>query len=300
MPPPAPRQRRSAQRLLFGLLRRIEREQPTGLVRVLDGGGQPLGQVMVARGRVCCVAPAQGQPPIGAILAGEDAIVDSALEEAVRYARAHKIRLCEALLERGRLELPRLRAGLLRQAADGLVAMAVAESAPGEAAIEVSAARDDYDHRLTFTALDVFLSVARRLDQAPRDAGQALFEEYADYCDAALLLRRADESEALPLPVDARGLEESSLAEIGRLARTALALCQPEPLLRAGVVPRAAVYSSPQAVWVVAAGETHIALIRTGPQFGAGQVLGVALRLSREAVAQRRRDEATVLLAAAR
>jgi hypothetical protein len=266
---------RSRARVIFNLLRRLERDAVTGLVEVRDADGSLRGHMMVAAGRLCFAAPAAGQTPIGQLLVEEDPEFSAELLQAVADAKARNLRLCESLLSEGHMPLDRLRKALRRQIGCALLAMS---RCAGEPALDVRPARDDYDRRLTFSGVDAFLAAAARLDDDPPDEAQRLFEEYVGYSDAALLLA-GGESHALPLPVAACGLEEMSLGEVVHLARSAAETGQPQALARAGVSPYLLVFSGSGGVWVCGKGRARLVLMRTGPEFGAGQIVGFAARL---------------------
>jgi hypothetical protein len=117
-------------------------------------------------------------------------------------------------------------------------------------------------------------------DSAPRDRAQQLFEEYAEGSDAALLLRRPSDPSGLLLPLAARGLEEATLQEVICLSRSAAEMSAPRKLQAAGLVPRVTVFAGRDGVWVCARGEYRVALIRTGREFSAGQIVGFAIRLA--------------------
>jgi hypothetical protein len=269
------------RRGVFALLRRVEDEELTGVLDLADVDERAAGRVMAARGRLCFVAPAAGQTPIGTLLAGPDEDTQRRLDQAALDARRRGVRLCEALLDSHALDLEALRTGLRRQAAWGLVSMT---RAAGERGLRTrfSSVRDDYDHRLTFSALDVFTHCSAMLDDAPEDLALHLFCEYAPQADAALLMLRPADAAGLPLPVAVRGgLEHASLRDVVALARSALAMLHPAALAYAGQGLRVCSFVGPGGVWVGASGAQRLTLLRTGPGFEAGQMLGLALRLAR-------------------
>lgn len=269
----------ATRRALFALLRHVEEQTLTGVVRLQTPDGRALGQLMVAHGRLCFAAPAEGQTPIGKLLARHDQEFQRRLDAIALDARGRNMRLCEALLSQGTLDLGALRAGLRGQTARALLAMAT-----GAESLErrFSAARDDYDHQLTFSALDMFTAASSLLDDAPEDMALRLFCEYAQDADAALLLLRASDPSGLPSPVAALGLEQASLLDAVTIARSAVAMAQPR-LLPSPARAQVTCYAGPFGVWVVATGSERITLLRTGPGFEAGQMLGLALSLARRA-----------------
>ncbi len=271
------------RRALFALLRRVEQDAVTGRLTLAAADGRVLGHAVLAGGRVCFVAPIEDHERIGEILAGEDLEFQRRLDQAALAARARGLRLCEALLEDGQVELPTLRQGLRRQAAAALLSMA---SSAGGVVMRQGfvPARDDYDRRLTFSPLDVFLACSALLDDAPDDQARRLFSEYAEHADAALLLLHPGASrEALPLPLAARGLEQASLHDIVAIARSAWAMARPSAVVAGAGETRVVAFSGALGVWVGASGAERIALLRTGPAHEAGQMLGLALRLLRGA-----------------
>jgi len=261
------------------MLGRIEQDGLTGLVHVRGADGEPIGHIMATEGRLCFAAPAEGHRPIGEWLAQEDPSFRERVDRAVHLARSRKVRLCEALLAEQEADLPILRAALRAQTARAL--LAIAEHCPDAGPqLDLQPARADYDPRLTFSALDVLLATSSAADSAPRDRAQQLFEEYVETSDAALLLRRPSDPNSLPLPLAARGLEEATLQEVICLSRSAAEMSAPRGLQAAGLVPRVTVFAGRDAVWVCALGEYRVALIRTGREFSAGQIVGYALRLA--------------------
>lgn len=270
----------AVRRALFVLLRRIEDDALTGVLDVSDTRARPLGRVMAAHGRLCFVAPADAAAPAGTDPDDED--VRRRLDEAAREARRRGTRLSAVLLEGAGGDLATLRAGLRRHAAQGLLSMA---RAAGDACwrTEFTPARADFDAGLTFSALDVFTACSALLDSAPADFAQRLFHEYAGEADAALLLLlRPGESGGLPLPLAVRGLEHASLRDVAGIGRSALSMLHPEALAHADAGARVASYQGAGGVWVGASGTLRLALLRTGPSFEAGQMLGLALRLARQ------------------
>lgn len=269
------------RRALFALLRHVEEQTLTGVVRLQTAEGRALGQLMVARGRICFAAPAEGQTRIGELLASDDHAFQQRLDSIALDARRRNVRLCEALLGQGALDLTALRSGLRGQAARALLAMTSDAEAPER---HFQPARDDYDHRLTFSALDAFTAASALLDDAPEDMALRLFCEYAHDADAALLLLRPSDPNGLPSPLAARGLEQASLLDAVTIARSAMAMAQPRALTATERV-RVTACTGPHGVWVAATGDERITLLRTGPGFEAGQILGLALRLARRAQA---------------
>ena len=274
--------KRADRKVVFELLRRIEQEGSTGLVQLLDNAQQPLGHVMVAGGRLCYAAPREGHARIGELLAKGNPVFELRIAKAVRDAKARGVRLCEALLEAGMLNLDAIRAGLREQTSHALLAMTSSCPAGWTPAMDLTPARDDYDRRLTFSAIDIFLAISQALDTAPPDGAARVYEEFAASSEGALLLVRGTGEASLPLPVAARGLEETSLSQVVKIARAAADMSRPAPLAKAGIEPRVIVFSGRGGVWVGATTRYRIALIRTNPQYDAGQVVGLALRFCRQ------------------
>lgn len=258
----------------------VQRQRLTGLVALRGDDAGVLGHLMAASGRLCFAVPTQGQTRIGELLAAGDPEAERHIESAVTEARERKLRICEVLLERDTLPLERLRGALRGQTARALALMA--ETAGGRlGGVDVHPSRDDYDRRLTFSALDIFVTASAALDSLPQDRASLLFHEFEASCDAALLLTRAGDPASLPLPVAARGLEETSLEDVVTIARAAAEMSRPSPLFGNAEPSRISVFRARDSAWFCATSEQRVAVLRTGPQSEAGQILGYALRLVR-------------------
>jgi len=252
----------------------VEREGTTGLVSVRSLDGQEHGRLMVARGRLCFAAAALGHVRIGDMLAGDDDAAAGQLETLAQRARQRGQRLCEAVLETGSADAQRLRDALLRQATAALLSIAngLGESEP---VLDVVPARDDYDPRLTFTVLDVFLAISRRLDTLGRDASSDLFDEWvADGRRAAVLFLHGHDAKSPALPIAARGLPASSLADIVTVAREAGRLCGRSAFPLAWVEPRIVPPTPGGTVWVCATSDTRFLLLRCLELTDADQFVG--------------------------
>lgn len=250
------------RRVAFGILERIERDGTTGLVAVHSPDGEEHGRLMVARGRLCFAAAAQGHVRIGEMLAAEDGAVSALLETLALQARQRGKRLCEVILEQGAVDVQRLRDALLRQATMALLAIGQG-LADAEPVLDVAPARDDYDPRLTFTSLDVFLAISRSLDTAPPDAAAEIFDRWsADGRRAAVLFLHGPEPHSPALPLAARGLPASSLAEVVGVAREAGRICGRSAFPLAWVEPRLRLPTPGTTVWVCATADNRFLLLR--------------------------------------
>jgi len=262
------------RRALFGLLRWIEEREPTGVVRVSLGQAH-VGSVVVAEGRLClavCERPAP-EAERGFQDAGYEA-----LDRLVSRAQGNGRRLCEAALDSPPDELDRIRGALKRQTAAGALAIADA-CAWGEPLFQSSQAANDYDPRLTFGPLQIFLAALASTDDAPTDTARRIFERFVEAGDAALLLTQSREPGGLPFPVAAHGLEEATLAEVIAIARSAREMCSPPMLTRASIAPRFVVMRGVGVTWVCVTGESRLTLVRTSGKVDAGPVISRAMRL---------------------
>jgi hypothetical protein len=264
---------------LFGILRSLEADGRTGLIRVC-AGSEVVGHVMIAAGRLCFAASVEGHTPIGRMLTEGDPTLVAELDEAVHEARSSGSRFCEVVLKKGSLALERIRYSLLLQTVRALAAI-VDRLAEAGASFDLTPAADDYDRRLTFTAMEVLVATLAASDTDPPDNAAELFAEFAEYAEGAFLFVRGAGPGTLPFPVAVRGLEEGKLQDVLVLARAAHEMSLPLGLARAGIQPRVVTFQGPGGSWVCGTGQTRIALIRTSPRCEAGQVVGYALRLWR-------------------
>jgi hypothetical protein len=255
------------RRALFALLHHVEKPGTTGLVTV-HRGGRPLGSIMAAHGRLCFAAPTEGHTRIGELLAEDQPEVAEKIDEMVRQARQERRRLCEVILESRALPFESVRQSLCRQTARAVLAIVeAAGGAPPE--LDVSPARDDYDRRLTFTALEVFLTASGAMDRLPPDLAGEVFSALPEGSDAALLLLRGADWGTLPVPVAARSLGDASLPDIAGVARAASETCRHPALEPARLEPTFALHRMPGAAWLGVVGESRLALLRiTGDAAG--------------------------------
>jgi hypothetical protein len=250
---PAARRRRA----IFGLLHRAEQHGTTGLIRIGSGAAE-VGQLIVARGRVCLAASAEPQPSPDAQTEG-----DRALALVVRRAQAEGLSLSrcvedmnDAAIEGLRTTLRVLCARALRRVGDVLAA---AGTPPD---LHVHPAREDFDARLTSSALDVFLACAaeEQLDDDPVCHAYAALSASGA---TGLFARLERGSRTAPVLAAGYNLNNVTLRAAVAAVRSAAELCRPWPMVGAGsVAPRCVVLSSDGGTWVCLADGSGLALLR--------------------------------------
>jgi hypothetical protein len=253
----APQRSVSPLRAQFDILRRIEEESATGLAQLRDPAGRALGEIVARHGRVCLAVAA---PRFEFTLPGEDPVGRAQIGALARQVAERKGRIGEAILRQGEPLLSRFRSALLRQTAGALSAM-VEPWCVSEGALRFTPARDDYDERLTFSALTV-LTASATLGRPPRpDLAARLFHAFAASPEAALLLVKPSAGGGLPLPLAARGLEGATLAAVVAIARGSAGASRPASLAEADAGLRS--FEGEHGFWICAAGDHQIAMIRT-------------------------------------
>jgi hypothetical protein len=273
-------------RLLFGILMRVEADGHTGIADLRTEDGGLVGRLLLSRGRLCFAIPPGASVPCEPLVVDQPDpehpfdLVD--LFDSAREAQTNGERLGAALLARPGL-LP-ARSMLRREIALNLhvVAAACAGRAPAPVYREVE---DDYEPKLTFSPLDIFLETAAvSMQAAPADIAGRVFQEYEASADAALLFARPTGGGTVAFPLAARGLEETSLATAVKLGRTAMGFAAPLALPLSQEQARLLTFLARDEVWVCALSDHRMALVRTCTEFGAGQILGFATSLVRRGV----------------
>lgn len=249
----------------------------TGLATLCGEGGVAAGHLVVSQGRMCFAVQPPGDDSDGAGAVGVGSSTRF-LVEAACEARAKEEQLCKTLL-RGHHVLA-VRTALRQEICLGLRSL-VAALRGKPPSLELKPARDDYDPRLTFSALDVFLAATAPTEWDPADVAYRVFVEYREEADAALLFDRTSGAagHSLPVPVAACGLEDASLTAVVSLGRAALGIAIAFGRPSWGGSTHLMSFNSRSAIWVCVLSERNLALIRTDAQFGAGQVLGFATAL---------------------
>lgn len=279
MPGPAPQRAVSPLRAQFDILRRIEEESATGLAELRDPAGRELGQIVARRGRVCFAAAALR---FEFTIPSEDVASRTELGELARRVAEQKGRIAEVILRQGEPAVSRFRSVLLRHSAGALSAM-VEPWCVSAGSLRFTPARDDYDERLTFSALSL-LTASATLGRPPRrDLAARLFHGFASSPEAALLLVKPSAGGGLPLPLAARGLERASLSAVVAIARGASGASRPPRLDEAGADPRLLSFEDEQGVWLCAAGDHQIAMVRAAGAGGLARMAGHASALLRQA-----------------
>jgi hypothetical protein len=269
----------SPLRAQFDILRRIEEESATGLAELRDPAGRALGQIVARRGRICLAAAA---PCFEFTLPGDDRVARAQVGSLARHVAERKGRIGEAILRQGEPAVSRFRSVLLRHTAGALSAM-VEPWCVSEGTLRFTPARDDYDVRLTFSALTV-LTASATLGRPPRrDAAARLFHGFAASAEAALLLVKPSAGNGLALPLAARGLEGASLSAVAAIARGSAGASRPAGLVEAGADPRLLSFEGEQGVWICAVGDHQIAMLRADGEAGVARVVSQASSLLRRA-----------------
>ncbi len=249
---PAARRRRA----IFGLLHRVEQHSLTGLIN-LSAATTEVGQLIVQRGRVCLAVSVESPAAAGAQSDDDRAlalVVGRALSERVPLSR------CVEHVDSG--VMTRLRSGLRVLSARALRCMGDAlASVSTPAAFHVRSAREDYDCRLTSSALDVFLACAA--DEQPDN--DPIWDAYA-VClgSGAIGLFAHVEPGGRTAPVLAAGhnVGNLTLRDAVALVRCATELCRPWPLVHAeSVGPSCVVFRGGGCAWGCVARPSGLALL---------------------------------------
>ena len=215
-PDPGPRltsPEANLRRVLFRVLRRVEQQADSGIATVTHAGA-PLGDLILSHGRLCLAIPQRVCPRDAGGL-------DASLGQLVHRSRSGG-HFGTAALGAGRGPLERARQALLDLLVRNLCCM-LGPASEDTLQVTLRPALDDYEPRLTFSPTEVLVAcLARTLGPL-----EPLAAELLDTleCSRLLVLARGDEEGEIPYPIAARGVDELSMMEIFKLARTASDLC---------------------------------------------------------------------------
>lgn len=200
------------------LLGRIERVGGTFSVAYHTEDGHPVGEVLVAAGRVGYVHLASGHTPLGERLIRRDPDVAAAVRVALGRARSEGVRLGEALVALGATESNLVREALLDQMSEGLHEIAIAV---GDGVVETWRALPSHkvpSRIADFAPVEVHRRAIPALLPRVNDAAAQLFDELSQRgIGCALFAREGEIAIALDTRCDGVG-DVSALVALSRLA----------------------------------------------------------------------------------
>jgi hypothetical protein len=207
---------------------------------------------------------------------------DRALRAVVTFARSQRHSFSEAVSSVTGRELALIREALLRRCVRSLRCIADAlVSAGQEPDVDVCPAREDYDARLTFSALDLFLACAAEVDPCPSEHAHIVFTAFAASGQPGLFVMREAEPDAPPFLVGGYSIDSMTLREAIIIARCAAELCRPWPMQdMPKVEPSCVVFHNGEDAWVCVPGRSGIALLRQSGSSKAESLISWALSRS--------------------
>ena len=257
------------RRTLFGLLQHVEQTEASGLLR-LEHEGRLLGTFALAQGR------------IGYVTVAQDGAGSPANTTGIPFPDHSEI--ADRLVERGPAEIEELRSGLCWQAAHAALTM-IDSCGGADPDIDIVAATNGWDERLTFSPAEMFLAACACLDDAPRDGAQRVYESLARQGEVALLLARGNDPRHRPFAVAGRGLENAAIPEVAALVRQTAARAARDGAHRTNPQPRCEVIRSGDQAWVAVVGTSRLGLIRMTGAVDAKETLDVAWSVLRREAA---------------
>lgn len=201
------------RRKLFRVLTWSERQSGAG-VATISCGGTPVGDILVARGRLCLVIPARGCVPRDAVP------LDPALAELVHRSQLEG-GISAAVAGEKDDALGTVRRGLLTLiGADLACVLGATAEQSFDGTLRPAAA--DYDSRLTFSAAEAYVAtLAHALGALSRlEAGLVRTTD----CRSLLVLLRGTDRQEGAYPIAARGFDGATLHELVQACRSAMEL----------------------------------------------------------------------------
>jgi hypothetical protein len=250
---PAARRRRA----IFGLLHRAEQHGLTGLIRI-SAATVEVGQLIVDRGRVCLAASAELDATPDPQTDDDRAwapIVNRAVSQGISLSRCVED-MDGTGIERLRASLRTICAHALRRMGDALAST----TAPPD--LDVHRARQDYDHRLTSSALEVFLACTAdtQLDGSPISRAYAAFSASGA---TALFAQLERGGRTAPVLTTGYNLGSLTLRAAISTVRSAAELCRSWPMPDAeSLEPACVVLSGDGGTWACFASRSGLALFR--------------------------------------
>lgn len=272
---PAGRRRRA----LFDVLRAVERETGSGVLRFAVGT-EEVGAIVVQDGLVCFAdaRPAPDLPEPDESRADAEARAELAsvalrAQEARTSLRAAIFegangaaeRLCHAL----RLETVRALRTLAQWNATEAVGRWLDATAPG------------YDRRLTFVPADLFVAVLGVDEPAGRTGTMDLFDGFRASSSRGLLLSREPGLESVPYPIACHGFAaDATLQDLMVLTRFAGELMRPTAVIGGTTQPTyASLRDDTGSHWVCVGRDRHLALIERAAGVDPTPVIAHSMRL---------------------